>query len=173
MRGDRWQIALDGPLAPAWAGNLAAGFARAGISIDHGHARRVGAGLWTARFEVIRTLRASDDPRGLDIAALAATDAGRGFATPLELDHFALHTSLDHGGTLRLRVYAADAVGFLASLLRRLAYFALFPAKLQLETLDTRIADELWLCAAGGRTPSTATTDALRWALAALVRSQE
>lgn len=169
LGGARFALYLDGPLAPGWAGNLAAGLARDGVSIDCGHARGTGAGQWSARIEVVRTPGATD-PRSLDVAALATTDSGAGFATPIELDHFALHASLDHGGTLQLQIGAADAVGFLAALLRRLAYFALFPVELKLETQDTRIADELWLAAGGSRAPSTATVDALRSAMQALVR---
>ncbi len=170
LGNERFELQLDGPLAPGWAGNLAAGLARAGISIERGHARGAGAGVWSSRIEVVRTPGAID-PRSLDIAQLAVTDAGAGFATPIELDHFVLQPSLDHGGTLQLRVGAADTVGFLAALLRRLAYFALFPIELKLETLNTRIADELWLCAGGSRTPSAATTSALRSALQSLVRT--
>jgi hypothetical protein len=166
----RFALHLDGPLAPGWAGNLAAGLARAGISIDRGHAHAAGAGVWTARIEVVRRPGA-EDPRSLDVAALAITDSGAGFATPIQLDHFALHTALDHGGTLQLRIGAADAVGFLAALLRRLAYFALFPVELKLETQEARIADELWLAAGGSRVPSVATADALRSAMQALVQT--
>ena len=111
------------------------------------------------------------DPRSLDLATLARTASGAGFATPIELDHFLLHASLDHGGTLQLCIGAADTVGFLAALLRRLAYFALFPVELKLETQGARIADELWVCAGGSRAPSAATTAALRSALQSLVRT--
>ncbi len=106
---ERWELRLDGPLAPGWAGSLAAGLAQAGIRIDRGHARGTGAGSWSARIEVVRTPSAVD-PRSLDVAALAAADSGAGFATPIALDHFALHASLDHGGTLHLQIGAADAL---------------------------------------------------------------
>ena len=164
---DRFEMRLDGPLAPGWAGNLAAGLARAGISIDRGHARDTGAGVWTARVEIVARPGAAD-PRALDPAKLVTLDSGAGFATPIELDHFALHTSLDHGGTLQLAIGAADTVGFLSALLRRLAYFALFPVDLRLETRDLRVADEFWLRAGGSRAPSRATESALRRALQAL-----
>ena len=168
---ERYEVQLDGPLAPGWAGNLAAGLARVGVSIDRGHARGAGAGLWSARIEVVRTPCAAD-PRALGIAKLATTDSGAGFATSIELDHFALLPSLEHGGTLQLRLEAADTVGFLAALLRRLAYFALFPVEMRLETRSGRIADEFWLCAGGSRAPSPATADALRAVLRSLVRAK-
>lgn len=119
LGNERFEVRLDGPLAPGWAGNLAAGLARVGISIDRGHARGAGAGLWSSRIEVVRTPGAAD-PRALGIAGLATTDSGAGFSTPIELDHFALLPSLEHGGTLQLRLDAADTVGFLAAVLRSL-----------------------------------------------------
>jgi hypothetical protein len=171
LGSERFELQLDGPLPTGWAGNLAAGLARVGVSIDRGHARGAGAGLWSSRIEVVRTAGAAD-PRALGIEALATTDSGAGFAAPIELDHFALLPSLEHGGTLQLRLEAADTMGFLAALLRRLAYFALFPVEMRLETRSGRIADEFWLCAGGSRAPSPATADALRAVLRSLVRAQ-
>ena len=170
LGGEPFQVHLDVPLAPGWAGNLAAGLARVGVSIVRGHACGAGAGLWSSRIEVVRTAGAAD-PRALGIAALATTDSGAGFAAPIELDHFALLPSLEHGGTLELRLEAADTMGFLAALLRRLAYFALFPVEMRLETRSGRIADEFWLCAGGSRAPSPAIAEALRAVLRSLVRA--
>jgi hypothetical protein len=159
-------LSLEGRLTPGWAGNLAAGLAERSISIERGEARASRLGCWSARFEV-RPLAGAPTLAALDLVALARTDAGRGFATPLRLHAYELDASDAHGGSLRLAVSAPDCVGFLAGLLRRLAYFALFPVALRLETQQGGISDELWLRGAGQRVPSANARAALGRALAA------
>jgi hypothetical protein len=169
LRGDELQrIALEGVLWPGWAGNLASGLAAQRVSIVRGHALGGGAGLWSARFDV-RCLPGAPDLAALDLVALARQEAREGFSTPLRLARFALHPALEHGGSLRLSVAARDRVGFLAALLRRLAYFSLFPVEMRLDTRGASVADELWLRAGGDRPPSTTTREALARALGALV----
>jgi len=163
---ERYELALEGRLAPGWAGNLAAGLAERCVSIDRGDARVSRAGLWNARFDV-RRLPGAPALETLDLAALARADAGRGFANPLRLDAYELSQVEAHDGSLLLTLSAPDGVGFLAGLLRRLAYFALFPVELRLETRDERVADDLWLRGAGGRVPSARARSALERALAA------
>lgn len=165
LGGERYELALEGRFAPGWAGNLAAGLAERSVSIECGDAHASRAGLWSARFDV-RRLPGAPALESLDLAALAYTDAGRGFATPFQLDAYALAEVEAHDGSLLLTVSAPDGVGFLAGLLRRLAYFALFPVELRLETRDGRVDDELWLRGAGSRTPSARTHAALDRALA-------
>jgi len=163
----RFEIEIAGPLVPGWAGNLAAALARRGIGVERGHAIGSGAGIWSGRFEVHAP--GAIDMGVLDLAALVGEEADAGFLTALVLDHFALESVLENRGALHLRVAAPDRIGFLAALLRRCAYFALFPIELRLETQDARIADEFWLRAGADRAPSRATAEALRHALRALV----
>lgn len=106
---------------------------------------------------------------GLDLLALARQEAREGFSTPLRLERFTLTPALEHDGSLRLALAARDRVGFLAALLRRLAYFSLFPVEMRLDTRGASVADELWLRAGGDRTPSTTTREALARALMALL----
>lgn len=168
-QGDELQrIALEGVLSPGWAGNLASGLAAQQVNIVRGHALGGGAGVWSARFDV-RRLPGAPDFAALDLVALARQEAGEGFSTPLRLERFSLHSALEHGSSLRLEVAARDRVGFLAALLRRLAYFSLFPVEMRLDTHGASVADELWLRAGGDRPPSTTTREALARALAALV----
>ena len=165
LGAERFQFYIEGSLAPGWAGNLASGLAAHHISIERGEARAERGGVWTARFEVQRLAGAPRFEK-LDLAELAATDAGEGFATPLRLIGFKLETAVDRGGCLMVGVSAYDTVGFLAALLRRLAYFSLFPIELRLETRDGRVDDRLWLRGAGDRAPSLRAQQALRRALA-------
>ena len=165
LGAERYQFYLEGSLPPGWAGNLASGLAAQRISIERGEARAERGGIWTARFEVER-LAGARPFESIDIAKLAATDAGEGFATPLRLFDSSVEASQDRGGCLVVAVTAQDSVGFLAALLRRLAFFSLFPVEMRLETRRGRIEDALWLRGAGDRAPSARAHDALRRALA-------
>lgn len=155
---------MDGPLGPGWAGNLAAGLAAQRVSIERGQARAERGGIWTARFEVQR-LPGAAPFASIDVAKLAATDAGEGFATPLRLLDFSVEWAPDRGGCLMLSVCAQDTVGFLAALLRRLSFFALFPVEMRLETRSGRVDDVLWMRSSGDRAPLARTREALRRAL--------
>ena len=165
LGAERYRFYLEGSLTPGWAGNLASGLATSQFSIERGEARAERGGIWAARFEV-RRLAGAVPFESIDVAALAATDAGEGFATPLRLIGFTLEASVERGGCLVVGVSAHDSVGFLAALLRRLAFFSLFPIELRLETRTGRVDDQLWLRGAGDRTPSLRAQEALRRALA-------
>jgi hypothetical protein len=165
LGADRFQFYIEGSLPPGWAGNLASGLAAQRVSIERGEARAERGGVWAARFEVQR-LAGAQPFASIDIAKLASTDAGEGFATPLRLIDFSVASTDDRGGCLELGVTALDTVGFLAALLRRLSYFSLFPIEMRLETRGDRIDDRLWLRGAGDRAPSARAQEALRRALA-------
>ncbi len=160
LGGDSYRVALDGVLWPGWVGNLSSGLAARRLSILRGHAQGNRTGAWRASFELMR-LPEGDDPTTLDWIELAREEAREGFATPLRLERFELESVLDHDGSLRLAVAAEDRVGFLAALLRRLAYFSLFPVELRLETRGHHLLDELWLRSGGHRPPSSTTREAL------------
>jgi len=164
LGAERFQFYLEGSLAPGWAGNLASGLAAQRVSIERGEARAE-RGVWAARFEV-RALAGAPPFASIDLAKLAATDAGEGFATPLRLVDFSIEWGAERGGCLVIGVSAHDTVGFLAALLRRLSYFSLFPVEMRLETRGDRVDDRLWLRGAGDRAPSARAHEALRRALA-------
>lgn len=168
LGGDLYRVAFEGVLWPGWVGNLASGLAAQRVSILRGSALGGRAGLWTASFDVLR-LPDAPDPASLDLLALARLEAREGFSTPLRIARFALQPALEHDGSLQLAVAARDGVGFLAALLRRLAYFSLFPVEMRLDTRGDRVSDELWLRAGGDRPPSTTTREALARALDALL----
>lgn len=162
---ERFRFYIEGSLAPGWAGNLASGLAAQRISIERGEAHAERGGIWTARFEVQR-LAGALPFEAIDLAELASTDSGEGFATPLRLIGFELEASAERGGCLVVAVSAQDTVGFLAALLRRLSFFSLFPIEMRLETRGGRVEDVLWLRGAGDRAPSSRAHEALRRALA-------
>jgi hypothetical protein len=159
-------LRISGRLRPGWCGNLADGLAGRGIGIVRGHAVMVSAGTWHAEFE-LDCMRGTE-PTPEQLGCLLDTEARAGFTTPIELLGFRLEDSETRGGCLRLEVEGRDRVGFLAALLRRLAYFSLFPVELDLETSGERVQDRLWLRGGGASVPRPATRAALAASLQAL-----
>jgi hypothetical protein len=164
-----FRLKLAGRFPPGWCGNLAAGLARAGIAIESGRALSSAARGWRAEL-CLRAPGCGADPRQLDFGQLLETDAGAGFTTPIALLASRVGSSPRHGGCLTLAIEGEDRVGFLAALLRRLAYLSLFPVELELETRGGVAADLLWLRGAGGRQPCAGAARSLAASLGALVR---
>jgi hypothetical protein len=165
---DRATLRMSGSMRPGWCGKLATGLARRGIGIDRGHAMTVSAGSWLAEFQLV--CPALPEPSPIDVGRLLAARDRAGFTTPIVLSGYTLETSDTRGGCLALEVEGEDRVGFLAALLRRLAFFALFPVELQLDTVGATVRDQLWLRGGGGRAPLPSTGDALAASLDALVK---
>jgi hypothetical protein len=164
------QLRVGGRLRPGWCGNLATGLAARGVDVVSGRAVTVAVGQWSAEFQ-LRCSESLQPSRG-ELVRLLVAEARAGFATPIRLVRYSLERSESHGGSLALEVAGLDELGFLAALMRRLAYFSLFPVELQLETVGPRVRDRLWLRGAGGRRPSPRAERALRASLDAHVSSQ-
>lgn len=159
-------VELEGAVPTGWLGNLSMGLAEAGISIRSGAARADPLGHWLARLELCRT-PGGKDPGSLDLEELANRPSGAGFTTRIEIFEYALTRDSDRDALLHLHVCGRDRLGFLAALLRRLAFFALFPVELELETRGERAIDRLWL-QSGGSAPSERVRRALDGHLRAL-----
>jgi UTP:GlnB (protein PII) uridylyltransferase len=71
----------------------------------------------------------------------------------------------DHGGSLLVIVEGKDQIGFLASVLTRLADVALFPVEIAISTTAGRAADRLWLRGPGHREPRPEALQAVSLAL--------
>jgi len=167
----RTSLRIEGRLRPGWCGSLATGLANLEVDIVRGQASAVAAGIWRGEFELspARTgvISVAELGRMLEAPAVA------GFTSPIELVDYRLEPVSSFGGSLHLEVAALDRVGLLAALLRRLAYHALFPAVLRLETVDRLARDELWLRSTGGSVPPAGTARAVTASLDSLVRSRE
>lgn len=162
-------LGIEGRLRPGWCGSLATGLASRGVDIVRGHAVSVSAGVWRARFELC-----CPDPAELrrDVLLEMLESGGAvGFTSPIELLGYRLEDVSGPGTALRLDVRARDRVGLLAALLRRLAYYSLFPSELRLETFARVACDRLWLRAAGGATPPPQIRRTLVASLDALVKT--
>ena len=96
----------------------------------------------------------------MDYLALAHQQYPLGTAAPIEIESFAIEDD-EKTGALLLEVKGADRIGFLGSLLDRLAGLALFPEDMTIETQDGLALDRFALKALGGHTPSAEAHQAL------------
>ena len=154
MGADAYQVHLEGTMRPGWAGSIASGLAKSGITIDRVYAVRASDGAWRAELDVRRSPE-GQSPEHVAYAALVGRDADGDASTPFVIERFELAPSRAHGGALALTVHAKDALGFLGALLGRLAFLSLFPAELRIETHGERVFDRLWLTGVAGGTPSS------------------
>lgn len=148
-------LRVAGFFRPGWCGNLAVGLSRRGIGIRRGHGVKGEAGDWQA--ELALDCAPCTDLPDSEVRAWLIGEVRPGFMVPLVLRNYDLHRSTRFRGCISLYVGADDRVGFLAALLRRLAYFSLFPLALELETRDRRAHDRFFLRGAGGRESSDRT----------------
>jgi hypothetical protein len=160
LSDDNYRIRVGGMLHSAWMVGVCNGLARASISIDRAHARRLAHdGTWIAELHVV-ALPGAPDPLQLPLIRFAE-DASTQVDEALCLREYELGASSDHGGTLRLNFNAQDSVGLLGSLLAALAGLSLLPVEMHIETRAAEAHDCLWLTATGEATPSEADLHAL------------
>lgn len=151
-------LRFEGVFMPGWVGSLAAGLAKHGVSIVRGFAETNPFGDWEAELLVERGPEGVL-PSNAEIIRLADHDV-RDYSVPrVALSSGSASRVPDHGGSLLVIVEGEDQIGFLASILTRLAQVALFPVEIAVSTTKGRAADRLWLRAPGHREP---TADALR-----------
>jgi hypothetical protein len=153
---------------PHWLGQLGTALGNDGVSIVAGSATRTATYSWLANFE-------------LDTSGASATFGARsiGFALrqpPIRATSEVrlLGWSLDRrpqDDLIHLCVQAADELGFLGALLRRLAVLALVPVELRVTTEADRIDDEFVLARVGGAAPTKEVEQALSQMLPASVPS--
>jgi hypothetical protein len=141
--------------------------AEAGLSILRGFAERMAEGRWVADLE----LGPATSPalETLDYLALATRRPPDHAPTPIVLDRFYIDGSPDAGGSLFLEVHGRDRVGFLASLLERLASVSLFPEEMTIETRSRQVLDTFLLRGPAGQSPPATAESALAEVLEPLV----
>ena len=160
-------VKLSGELPPGWCGNLAAALAHRKISIVRGFARRIVDHRWIAELHVL-----ASEPRGglseAEYLSLAWSAPAPEPPAEIALDSYYVDCSPESGQYLFLEVHGYDRVGFLASILGRLAALALRPEQISLETWDGRALDAFHLKDAAGGPPKAETARALSQVLEAL-----
>jgi hypothetical protein len=158
-KGGTFRVWLEGSFPTSWFGSLSLGLARANIGIVSGVARRTGPRRWTAAM-VVRPQSGAAHPERVDYLALAHQRHPLGTAVPIEIESFAIEAD-EKTGALLLEVKGLDRIGFLGSLLDRVAGLALFPEDMTIETEDDAAVDRLALKALGGHKPSPEAHQAL------------
>lgn len=148
-----YQVRLEGAFRPGWAGNVCAGLSSAGISVDRAYAVRGPDARWRAEFDV-RQLHGGPSPKDVPYALLTEKEPNLDAADALAIESFSITPSAAHGGSLELALEARDALGFLGTLLGKLAFVSLFPVELRVETHGDHVLDRLWLTGVGGGAPS-------------------
>jgi hypothetical protein len=158
-KGGTFRVELEGSFPTGWAGALSLGLARANVGIVSGVARRTGPRHWTTAL-VVRPQSDGAHPEEVDYLALARRRYPLGTAVPIELTSFEVECD-GRTGALLLAVEGVDCIGFLGSLLDRLAGLALFPEDMTIETEEDRARDRFALKALGGQAPSREAHQAL------------
>jgi hypothetical protein len=156
-RDGRYEVSLQGRFLPGWLGEFSAGLADHRLSILTGSARRISPSVWQACFELDASA-AGTKPDHIDFLALASSRSAAKGATP------ALETVrvVEEKDALLVEVNGADQLGFLAGLLKRFAFYSLFPVELEVATAGGQISDRIRLKGVGGISPSAEAVDALR-----------
>jgi hypothetical protein len=156
-RNGRYEVSLQGRFLPGWLGEFSAALADHQLSILAGNARRVSPSVWQACFELDASA-AGIKPDHIDFLALASSRSAVPGATPaLEAVRV-----IEEGDALLVEVNGADQIGFLAGLLKRFAFYSLFPVELEVETAGGQISDRIRLKGVGGTAPSAEAVEALR-----------
>jgi hypothetical protein len=164
---DVHSVQLWGDFGPGWSSAVPLGLAAAGISILRGFARRTIDRAWTVELEV-QALAPDADPESIDYAALAMSPARPAPAVPFTLDSYYADGSPERG-RLFLEVQAPDRLGFLGSLLDRLAALSLHLDEMTIDTRRGRAFDQFFLKTPDGELPSEESCRALTSALDELV----
>jgi hypothetical protein len=161
---DSQTLRLEGVFMAGFVGSLAAGLAVHGVSIVRGFAESNVFGEWEAEL-VIERSSVGTWPTAADFVRFADRDVREYSAARVELSNGSASRVPDHGGCVLVIVEGADQLGFLASVLNRLAQVALYPVELAVSTTGGRAADRFWLRAPGHREPRADALQAVSLAL--------
>ncbi len=162
-----YQLKLHGRLhRPHWVAQLFSALAQLHVSIISGEASQEKGGEWTSSF-VLDFSSSTADPHHINYTAFAdQAPSGDRPAAP-KLSRFEVSRRPDQ--LIDLRLEGPDQIGFLASILLRVSGLALFPSKLEIDTMAGKIKDSIVLRGIGDRGPSDAAYQSLERMLKSFV----
>lgn len=155
----KYELKLHGRLhRPHWVAQLFSALAGLRVSIISGEASQEKGGEWTSSF-LLDFSSSSADPHHLNYTAFTEQAASGDRPAPPRLSRFELSRRPDQ--LIELRLEGPDQMGFLASVLARVSGLALFPSKLEIDTMAGKIKDCVVLRGIGDRGPSEAAYQSL------------
>jgi hypothetical protein len=153
-----YRLKLEGRIhRPHWVAQLFSALAGLRISVVSGEAMQTKGGDWTSSF-LLDFSGSAADPQHLNFSAFTEQPAGDR-PPPPKLTRFEIVRNTEQ--LIELRLEGPDQVGFLASILLRVSGLALFPSKLEIDTVAGRIKDAVTLRGIGDRGPSEAAYQSL------------
>ena len=155
-----FDLKVWGRFPPNWIANLSTGLANNRISINSGTAKKIKT-LWQAEFELAAGCT-TINLNHIDFLDFAKNCTDTESPDTISLSEFSLGNPNENDGALYLELKAADQIGFLSSLLSRMAFYSLFPDAMIIETIDGRIYDRFWIKGVGGNVPSETATATLK-----------
>jgi hypothetical protein len=151
---------------PHWLAHVCSGLADRGVSVIAGQAVRRAGGTWDAHLDV-DTSRAVVPVAEADVASIAGgARIGRDLVD-LRLASAAVTRLPDL--MLQVDVSAADELGFLGRLLRRVSLYGLYPSEVRVSTSDGVVHDRLVLTGIGASIPNEGVAQQLADVLSARV----
>lgn len=159
--GALWRLCIWGWFPPDWCGNLSLHCYAARLSVVAAEALRVRASLWAGVFRLEPSARGAS-PRAHDFVHMAR-HRPTGVATPVAISIESLRIEPVAGGrAARVQVWGPDRIGFLATVLDRMAFCGLHPQELSVRTTpDGRAEDRFVVQGVGGAPPTSAALEAL------------
>ena len=159
--GALWRLCVWGWFPPDWCGNLSLHCYAARLSVIAAEARRVRTSLWAGVF-LLEPSAGGASPRAHDFVHMAR-HRPTGIAQPVEISIESLRIDPGAGGrAARIHVGGPDRIGFLATVLDRMAFCGLYPHELSVRTTpDGRAQDRFEVLGVGGSPPKPAALEAL------------
>lgn len=157
-------VSITGKMPIGWLGSVTAGMGQAGLDIERADARKVAATHWEGVF-MVRSAVSGKDPAGIDYGRFLASSPAAAASQSLELHSYTLREPLANHDPLYLEVKGEDRPGFLGAFLNRLAFFGLFPDRIEVSTRHGLIEDRFWLRGVGGQAPGENIAQVLRGVL--------
>lgn len=141
------EVVIDGHIShPHWMIQLLGALSARQISVVSGFAYQEKFGVWKAGFSLDFTQSTSVLER-LDLHSFVHEPREDERGKDPVLSFFSLTRTVDD--LLELYMDGPDQIGFLSTILAKVASLALFPVALSVETVDGRIRDRIVLCRIG------------------------
>jgi hypothetical protein len=153
-----YELKIWGKFPPRWLANLTSGLSDRDINIHRGAAHKVTASFWEGTLEV-SPAAGGGFPESLDFIALTRDIHVSERADNIRLERFTVQRQ---EGAFIVEIEAPDSVGFLVTLLKKFAFFSLFPVEVRIDTPSGRVRDSFRLKGIGGMAPSDASFHGLK-----------